>query len=239
MNYLRPDLLDRLAAGFALGTMSRRAARRFAAVMQDSRQARSAVDGWHGHLNSLATSIPTVLPRAEVWQQIVRRTTSPSPASPRETTARRWWWPALGTLAGALLVVAAVRLEPRWLGVEPTSTVALAPSYVGLLTTSADQPAALVSSLRHGRTMTVKMLRPLVPPPGQVATLWALPEGGNPFPLGTLPANGKAVIALPDTSERLFVRVPRLAVSFELTPAAADARPSGPFVLSGHCVKLW
>jgi anti-sigma-K factor RskA len=46
-------------------------------------------------------------------------------------------------------------------------------------------------------------------------------------------------LELSDTSEKLFANVPRLAVSLEDAPAKAGAQPSGPFVLSGFCVKLW
>ena len=36
-----------------------------------------------------------------------------------------------------------------------------------------------------------------------------------------------------------FYNVSRLAVSIEAAPARAGDKPSGDFVLSGHCVKLW
>jgi hypothetical protein len=45
------------------------------------------------------------------------------------------------------------------------------------------------------------------------------------------------MLALPSPAEKLFVSVTRLAVSYEVD--AAVAAPSRPFVLSGHCVKLW
>ena len=46
-------------------------------------------------------------------------------------------------------------------------------------------------------------------------------------------------MALADTSEKLFFNVSRLAVSIEAAPAKPGDKPSGDFVLSGHCVKLW
>jgi hypothetical protein len=42
-----------------------------------------------------------------------------------------------------------------------------------------------------------------------------------------------------DTSEKLLANVPRLAVTLENAAVAQGASPSGPFLLSGHCVKLW
>jgi hypothetical protein len=46
-------------------------------------------------------------------------------------------------------------------------------------------------------------------------------------------------VTLRDSSEKLFYDVERLAVSFEAAAAKPGDKPSGDFVLSGHCVKLW
>ena len=96
---------------------------------------------------------------------------------------------------------------------------------------------------RQGRQLSVKLLQPLAIPAGRVAQLWALPKDGTPFPVGVVPAGvaqGKSVVLpLTDTSEKLFFTVPRLGVSFEPAPAQPGAAPSGEFVLSGPCVKLW
>jgi hypothetical protein len=54
-----------------------------------------------------------------------------------------------------------------------------------------------------------------------------------------VPDKGPARLKLADTSEKLFSNVNRLAVSLEAAPAQAGDKPSGEFVLSGHCVKLW
>jgi len=113
-------------------------------------------------------------------------------------------------------------------------------SYVGLLTDSAGMPTVLASSRRHGRQLTVKLLQPVVIPSGSVAQLWALPRDGSAaFPVGVVPGTGSATVALADTSEKLFFNVSRLAVSIEAAPARAGDKPSGDFVLSGPCVKLW
>lgn len=241
MNYLRPDLLDHLARGYAIGTLHGAARRRFAKLLASSREARQSVDGWNEELNALAVSIPPVQPGKAVWQAVLRRTARSGVATAQH---RSRWLRALG-LAGSLacgvvLTVALLRVEPRWLGIEPTSKVALAPSYVGLLTNAEGQAVVLVSSLRHGRTLNLKLLKPVTPPPGKVAYLWALPGDGQPaFLLGALPAAAKGTLSLADTSERLFAQVSRLAVSFETAPVAAGVAPSAPFTLSGHCVKLW
>ena len=64
----------------------------------------------------------------------------------------------------------------------------------------------------------------------------------KPFPVATLPplpAKGSISLSLPDTSEKLFANVPRLAVTFEPVPANPGETMRGEPVLAGHCVKLW
>jgi anti-sigma-K factor RskA len=71
-----------------------------------------------------------------------------------------------------------------------------------------------------------------------VLQLWALPRGGEPFPLGVVPREGKGTLEMADTSEKLLSNVPRLAVSIEDGPSKPGDAPEG-FILTGHCVKLW
>jgi anti-sigma-K factor RskA len=143
-----------------------------------------------------------------------------------------------GALAGVFLCVLLLRSQPGLIGAE-TASESLPPSYVGLLTDAAGKPTVLASSRRHGQQLTVKLLQPVTIPPGKVAQLWALPKDGAPFPIGVVPGQGSARLALPERSEKIFFPVSRLGVTFEAKPAQTGDTPSGEFVLSGHCVKLW
>lgn len=236
MNYLQPpERLDKLAREYALGTLSGGARRRFEQVLRQSPQAERAVAGWQERYAVLAAGLPPMTPRPEVWHGLQQRL-FPSPVK-----RNPGWWQLLGgVLAGVMLCTVVLRLEPALVGLEPRAET-LPASYVGLLTDAAGTPTLLASSRRHGRQLTVKLLKPLAVPSGRVAQLWAYPQdGGAAFPVGVLPAaSGSATVALADTSEKLFFKVSRLAVSYENTPAVAGQAPTGPLVLSGHCVKLW
>ncbi|HEY0818955.1 MAG TPA: anti-sigma factor [Rhizobacter sp.] len=239
MNYLQPpERLDRLAREYALGTLSSGARRRFERVLRQSPQAERAVAAWQERYTVLAAGLPPMAPRPAVWQGLQQRLFA---APPKRRAA--WWQMLGGVLAGVLVCSVVLRLEPGLLGPEPRAE-ALPASYVGLLTDAAGTPALLASSLRHGRQMTVKLLKPLAVPEGRVAQLWAYPQDGSAaFAVGVLPADARVgastTLALADTSEKLFFKVSRLAVSFEAAPASAGQAPSEPPVLSGHCVKLW
>ncbi len=246
MNYLLPERLDRLAREYALGTLAGGARRRFERVLRQSPAAALAVGIWQERLATLSGSVPAMQPRAAVWQGLEQRLFTPAGA-PAPARNPPWRWLAglfsartLGSaLAGVFLCVLVLRLQPGLIGAEPQQE-ALPASYVGLLTDAAGKPTVLASSRRHGRQLTVKLLQPLAVPSDKVAQLWALPrDGGAPFPVGTLPAQGSGTLALADSSEKLFFAVSQLAVSFEAAPVLRGGAPSGAFVLSGHCVKLW
>jgi len=240
MNLLHPPRLDALARDYALGTMTGGARRRFEQLLRHSRAAEMAVLAWQERLATLAAPVLPLTPRDQVWAGLEQRLFPAVAATP----SRLSWWRTLlsgrsvgGVLAGVLLAAVVLREQPGWIGLEPVQE-SLPASYVGLLHDRGGKPTLLASSRRHGRALTVKMLQPLAVPSGSVAVLWALPkEGGAPFAVGAVPANGSATLALPDSAEKLFFGVSRLGVSLE--PGPGSARPSGEFVLSGDCVKLW
>ncbi len=239
MNLLQPERLDRLAREYALGTLQGAARRRFERLLREAPLTMRVVAHWQERLGVLATSVPAVQPREELWLGLQQRLfAAPQRASP-------WQWlqgllaPRVlgGVLAGVLMAAVVLRLQPQWLDLE-TRGEALPQSYVGLLVSDAGQATLLASSRRHGRSITVKLLQPIDVPTGQVARLWALPRDGSPFLVGEVPAKGSATLGLPDSAEKLFFSVARLGLTIE--PAGGDARvPVGPFVASGHCVKLW
>ena len=243
MNYLLPERLDRLAREYALGTLAGPARRRFERLLRQTPAAMRAVGAWQERLGGLAGAVPPMQPSESVWRRLEERLFVSARGAPRGPL--KWLWYVLsvralgGVLAGALLCVALLRFQPGLIGMEPQSEV-LPQSYVGLLTDAEGKPTVLASSKRHGKLMTVKLLQPVAIPVGSVAQLWALPKDGSAaFPVGVVPGSGTASFALSDTSEKLFFDVSRLAVSIEAAQARAGDKPTGDFVLSGHCVKLW
>lgn len=254
MNLLQAERLQALAREHALGTMTGGARRRFERLLHESAAARREAARWQAHFATLAAAVPPLAPRERVWQGLQRRLGFvEAPVAAADGGAASWWqrWfgaRALGGAAAGVLVamVAGTLLlqsNPQWLGHEVLREE-LPASYVGLLSTPAGQPALLLSSRRHGRVLSAKLLQPLPAPAGQVAVLWAHPKAGAPggaapFAVGVIAvAGGQVKLPLADTSERLFFHVERLSVSFE--PAGPPpAVPGGQIVIAGPCVKLW
>lgn len=244
MRYSDPRLVDQLAAGYVLGTLAGAARRRFERLKHDRADVALSVAQWEARIHRLGEAVPPVEPAAHVWRAIQARTRG----SARSTDARAaagWWrvagWGAGGVIAGLGLALAALLTAPAFF--TTTEHVAmragekLPPSYVGLLTDEQGNGKVLVSSLRHGRTLTVKVIGPLpAPPASRHMVLWAVPADAPPFVLGAVPPQGSATSRLPDTSEKLLLKVGKLVVTLE---ASAAPQAPGDVLLRGNCAKLW
>ncbi len=256
MRYTHPTLLDHLASTYVLGTLAGGARRRFERLQRDRADVRALVTQWETRLGQLAIAVPAVRPSTQLssgmWQAIAART-QPAPItflSPQNAPAPKpgwsaWWKPAgfgvggvaAGALAASLVFVTAPALFTTSDQVAMRSGEKLPQSYVGVLSDAQGNGKLLVSSLRHGKTMTTKVIGPITAPASGRLVLWALPANGAPFVIGDMPTSGSAVTALPDTSEKLLSKVSKLVVTLETR--AAPASPSETVVFSGNCAKLW
>lgn len=237
------ELVDRLAADYALGTMRGGARRRFERAMRDDLSVAAAVMRWQQRLLPLDAATPPLPAGDALWSRIERQAFGG--AAPLAATAQRWWQRLLaplptGALAlGLLMGSLAPGLWQAWQGSAGESQ--LPESYVGVLATAEGKPGLIVSSLRRGTVVDLKRLAPVVVPPGQVLFLWTLDGQGRAEPVGALPSLATRAFAsapLPQPAEAAFQRAVELAVSIE-PEGARPARPSGAFVYRGLCGKLW
>jgi anti-sigma-K factor RskA len=251
MNYDHPQLLDHLAAQYALGTLAPRARRRFRRHLLRSLSARDAVGAWERRLGGLAGPVPPVAPPESVWQGIAARLPGGSRREPSLRSAARSRWlawasPLLGAALGVVACIAlVVQMPERFVGLDRLAQreQTLPQSYVGLLLDSEGRPTVLASATRHGQRLSFKVLRPVELPAGKVLQLWGLPRDKDgqalpPIPLGIVPVKGAGAAVLTDTAERLLSNVAQLAVTVQDAPARSGDVP-GEFILKGHCVKLW
>jgi len=247
VRYTSPELLEHLASAYVLGTLGHGARRRFERLQRDRADVRARVAQWEARLGQLAVSLPAHTPSPAVWAAIAARTQPTRPQhAPRAKAGRPGWLKpagfgfgglAAGVVAASALFVAMPTLFMTSDQLAMRSGERLPQSYVGLLTDAQGNGKLLVSSLRHGKTMTVKVIGPITPPASGRLVLWAVPAGGPAFPLGAVPASGSAVSMLPDTSEKLLSKVGKLVVTLETE--TNPAKPSETVVFSGNCAKLW
>ena len=243
MKYSSPSLLEHLASSYVLGTLTGGAKKRFERLLADRVDVRMLVAQWEARLGQLAVSIPAQEPSKHLWAAIAART---QPALARQPSVwTNWLRPAgwgMGGVAAGVLAASAVLLTVPALFISADQVAMragekLPQSYVGLLTDAAGNGKVLVSSLRHGKTMSIKVIGPFTPPAVGRLVLWAVPANAPAFAIGTVPATGSAVSVLPDTSEKMLSKVSQLIVTVETD--AIPTKPGENVFFRGNCAKLW
>jgi anti-sigma-K factor RskA len=246
MNYDRPELRDRLAAEYVLGTLQGPARKRYQRLMRDDLMTRLEVSRWEQRLMPMGTSLSEPPPADRVWRGIEKRIDGG--ARLRRDSQPGWlerWFGvrtlgplAAGIVVGVMAVLFATQFDNVARVAAPKGRV-LPESYAGILQNDKGVPTVLVSSLRNGRTADIKVLNPIELRADQALRLWAITKEGAALSLGVIPAQGKSQIELPGTSEQLLANVTELAVSVERSGVPPPAAPSLPYLLRGPCAKFW
>jgi anti-sigma-K factor RskA len=246
LKYTNPIVLDHLASTYVLGTLGGGARRRFERLQADRYDVRELVAQWNARLSQLAESIPPEQPSAELWKRIEQQTRPDQKSRPWFGSVRSpVFAPVLSGLGGLAAGIALVSALLFW---SPTVLITadqiamrsgerLPQSYVGLLVDANSNGKVLLSSLRFGRTATIKAIGPIAAPAKGHLVLWALPPGQPALRIGEVPTKGVAHYGMSDSSEKLFATVTKLVVTLEDTVAPATIGAN--VVFTGNCAKLW
>lgn len=241
MRYDHPDLRKLLAGEYVLGALQGAARRRFERLMAGDPALREQVERLAARLAPLATALPAEAPQPVVWARVEQRLGFARQERRRAGLFARLrmlgvGWAVAGVVAGLMVGQMLPREADRPIA---QGDAQLPPSYVGVLSDREGRAGMLVSSLRYGRVVDIKLLRPDSAPAGQTFYLWALPaDGGAAIPLGAIPPGQKVHLTMRDTSEALLSKVSRLGVTAE--PAgAAPTVPAAPYLYLGFCGKFW
>lgn len=243
MWHQHPQTIEALAASYVMGSMSARARRRFEQIMSQHFEVARAVSFWAERAVPLALSLPAHTPSSQSWQRLA--TTIGLITEPASPPQQRWWQRWLAPLpAGALAVglLLGMALPTAWqVWQTQSSDMQLPESYVGVLATEQGKPGLIVSSLRRGTVVDIKVLTQVPVPGGHRLHLWRIDKDGVLTAVGALPAGASEKIlrlTLSEPAERIFFTAVELAVSIEAGDRAPGA-PSAPFVYRGLCGKVW
>jgi anti-sigma-K factor RskA len=244
----KPELQDRLAAEYALGTLRGRARARFQRwLAQDAALARRAEE-WATRLDPLSRSVEPVRPPTRVWRAIEARL-GPAPAGAGLWHSLAFWrvlaLAASGTAASLLFAV--VALGPGAPQPAPAPVVLRVPSnempatYLAVLSDpKTNKPMLVAAASRTSDQLWVKTLDPSINVPDKSLELWAImPAGQPPKSLGMVGRGDKTMLPLHSVADRSLGDVPMLAVSLEPMGGSPTGAPTGPVMYSGPCVKVW
>jgi len=228
-----PELADRLAAAYALGSLRGGARRRFETLARQSPTLRATALVWQERLSAMTELQTEEAPSPNVWKRIAIAVRNEGQAAAARSRARAGFWRG-AALAGGLAALVAFTTA-GYFGTQLTQ-VSAAPEirYVGMLEDDRSAPAILVTfDARHG-TLTLKRLGNFQEGPDRSLQLWALPPAGGPQSLGVLAAGKQVTLT---AAEGRTLQVPALAISLEPKGGApAGSGPTGPVLFKGPWV---
>ncbi|RIX72308.1 anti-sigma factor [Acidovorax cavernicola] len=253
MNLIQnPELLDRLAAAYALGTLRGGARRRFEQLAREHVPVRAAALLWQGRWSALSEVQAPVQPDAAVWTRIdnLLQAENPRAAQPRTVPAARLSWWRNAAWAGAFATVAAVAVG-LWShhGLRQTSaqqmallqsqlqTAQAAPQiqYVAVLADGKQDPSMLVTFDARQNRLVLQRVGGFREGADQSLQLWALPPQGKPRSLGVL---GTGRLEQLPAREAQVQAVPTLAISLEPKGGVpSETGPTGPVLFTGALIR--
>jgi len=227
-----PQLCDKLAAEYVLGTLKGGARRRFERYLRDDATLQRLTAEWQERLMPMAEFAGAQKPRAQVWRAIERRLNLGRAYAAwqfwRSESLTFWRSLSLASLAITLLMVGVLR-----------STLVDAPQ-VDLVATLIDdkaRTALLLTADSERQVFTVRLVENAPVAADKSLQLWAVPTQGAPRSLGVIPPEG--AIELPLTASAIGDDITTLAVSLEPRGGSPGAGgPTGPILYKGNWVRM-
>lgn len=235
MNYNHPDLIDRLAAGYVVGTLHGAARRRFEGLLAGHIPLRRAVQQWEQRLFWLSMRLAPVQPPPNVWPQIEQRVApgrSVAPVAPRSSSRL---WQALAASVAAIAVVLGTLLVTRAPEVQVQVKVekqAVQAQHTAIVA-DATAPIWVLNAFPEAGELRVQAVRSIELAENQTFELWMLPDSGSPpVSLGLLPRSGVAVLPVSAEQISTLASTSKVAVSIEPAGGSPTGAPTGPIPYS-------
>ncbi len=254
-----PELVDRLAASYALGTLRGGARRRFETLAREHATVRAAALVWQTRWSGLTELQPAVNPASVVWTRIDNLVQADKAAAAMQaartseaTAALGGWWRNLlvwrgAAAAGAVATLAAVVVGVQVNGgLRATTGAQIATlqqqlqatpqiQYVAVLADDKAAASMLVTFDPKNNQLVLQRVGGFQEGADKSLQLWALPPAGGPRSLGVLGQDKLLKLAAQEGDVK---EVPTLAISLEPLGGVPSATgPTGPVLFKGALIR--
>lgn len=234
-SYKSPELRDRLAAEYVLGTLRGRTRARFESLQRYDPELRKTVAEWEARITPLTYAAAGIAPPARVWQAISRRIAVAAQSPAWWTSLAFWRGLAAASTAFVLILAAFVGIAPR---PEPPMAI------VAVMNDEKGQPAMVVSwppmkAMREPHIRIKVLQEHPTMAPGTAWELWMLPPGkAAPVSLGLITTDVDQVMKLKPALAGKMEGAWGIAMSIEPEGGSPTGAPTGPVIFKGQCIKI-
>jgi anti-sigma-K factor RskA len=233
--YNNPQLRDKLAAEYVVGTLRGRARARFQALLRYDPDLRRIVAEWDARLTPLTAAAGEIAPPARVWQAVAGRIAGAVRGGGSRTGLAFWRGLAVTSTAFVLILAAFIGVAPR-----PEPPMAM----VAVMNDDKGQPALVVSwppmkAMRDPYVRIRVVQEHPVMAPGTTWEMWMLPPGkDSPVSMGLITTDADQTMKLRSALANRMEGAWGLAMSVEPMGGSPTGTPTGPVIFKGQCVKL-
>ena len=234
-SYRNPELRDKLAAEYVVGTLRGRARARFQALLRYDPDLRRIVAEWEARLTPLAAAAGEIAPPARVWQAVMRRIAGAARGGGSRAGLAFWRGLAVTSTAFVLILAAFLGMAPR---PEPPM------SMVAVMNDDKGQPALVVSwppmkAMRDPHIRIKVVQQHPVMEPGTSWEMWMLPGAKDaPVSMGLITTDADQTMKLGPALARRIEGAWGVAMSVEPARGSPTGSPTGPVIFKGQCVKI-
>lgn len=243
-----PELQDRLASEYVLGTLRGAARAKFERLMAADANLRAQVHAWQARLVPIAEAVGPVHPPRRVWEAIAARTSGGRQASGGLWDSLAFWRNLALVTSGATaaLLAATILFAPEAPRPAPAPQIVRVPAsempaaYLAVLSDPRSQkPVLAVSATRTSDQLVIRRLDDSIAVEGKSLELWALPPGQSPRSLGVVATQEKETVRMRSAADAALGDASTLAISLEPAGGSPTGAPTGPVLYTGPCVKTW
>jgi len=215
MKPLNDNLIDRLAADYAVGTLRGAARRRLEAWRRESPAVEQRCQEWELRLAALALRARPIAPPAGQWNKLRDRLGF----APQVPLATRW-------VAGLAVLALLGALSSQFLSYRP-----LRPDAEAVIASTTGHSSWQVEVYRRSGRLVMHSNNAPQHPSNRDFELWALSKsGGAPVSLGLMPSSGEASEVLTPAQATALADAAQVAVSVEPVGGSPTHLPTGPVV---------
>jgi len=233
--YRDPQLRDRLAAEYVVGTLRGHARARFDALQRYDPELRRIVAEWEARLTPLSAAAGEIAPPARLWHAVAKRIAGAARGAGASGGLAFWRGLAVTSTAFVLILATFIGVAPR-----PEPPMAM----VAVMNDDKGQPALVVSwppmKATRDPYVRIKVVQEHpVMAPGTTWEMWMLPGSTEaPVSLGLISTDSDQTMKLRPALASRMEGAWGLAMSVEPKGGSPTGAPTGPVIFKGQCVKI-